>query len=176
MLQAVGVDDADGDAIELGTQLRTLYDQHYRSLVKLASFYVDDVWTCEEVVQDAFVKLLTGRRLAAPGKEAAYLRSAVLNGARSTLRKRKVRREKQPEASGHAPSPEGAALGNVVRGDVLAAVRSLPAKQADVLTLRYFLDLSEADIADALGMAQGTVKSHAHRGMKRLAEVLEDLR
>jgi DNA-directed RNA polymerase specialized sigma24 family protein len=54
MLHAVGVAEADSTTVELGTQLRTLYDEHYRSLVKLASVYLDDVWTCEEVVQDAF--------------------------------------------------------------------------------------------------------------------------
>ena len=102
--------DGLGDAheVDLGVQLRTLYDEHYRSLVKMAAFYLDDVWSCEEVVQDAFVKLLTGRRVTAPGTEGAYLRSAVLNGARSQLRKRKVRREKQPIADGPAPSPEPA--------------------------------------------------------------------
>lgn len=176
MLQAVRVGETTVDEVDLGTQLRTLYDQHYRSLVKLASFYVDDVWSCEEVVQDAFVKLLSGRRVTAAGTEAAYLRSAVLNGARSALRKRKVRREKKPPISGPMPSPEPAALDLVVRDDILAALRTLPEKQAHVLLLRYYLDLSEADIAATLGIAPGTVKSHAHRGLKRLATVLEDVR
>lgn len=180
MLQAVRVGEPSipGQAVEvdLGSQLRTLYDQHYRSLVKLAACYLDDVWTCEEVVQDAFVQLLTGRRVTSAGTEGAYLRSAVLNGARSQLRKRRVRREKKPLANGPVPSPEPTALDNVVREDVLAAIRTLPAKQADVVVLRYYLDLSEAEIAATLGMATGTVKSHAHRGLKRLAELLEDIR
>ena len=180
MLQAVRVGDAttpDHEVeVDLGSQLRTLYDQHYRSLVRMAAFYLDDVWTCEECVQDAFVKLLTGRRVTSPGTEGAYLRSVVLNGARSQLRKRKVRREKKPLADGPMPSPEPAALDMVIREDVLAAIRTLPAKQADVVVLRYYLDLSEAEIAAILGMAKGTVKSHAHRGLKRLAELLEDVR
>ncbi len=164
------------EPVDLGAQLRTLYDRHYRSLVKLASFYVDDVWSCEEVVQDAFVKLLGGRRTTAPGTEAAYLRSAVLNGARSALRRRRVRRERPVGWDGPVPSPEHDALARVIRGDVLAALRSLPPRQADVLVLRYYLDLSETEIAETLGMAPGTVKSHAHRGLRRLAELLEDLR
>ena len=176
MLQAGRVDETPVAEVDLGTQLRTLYDQHYRSLVKLASFYVDDVGSCEEVVQDAFVKLLSGRRVTAAGTEAAYLRSTVLNGARSALRKRKVRREKQPEPARLVPSPEPAALEAVQRDTILEALRTLPERQANVLMLRYYLDLSEAEIADTLGMAPGTVKSHAHRGLKRLAIVLEDVR
>ncbi len=180
MLQAGRVGEASPndrvDEVDLGAQLRTLYDEHYRSLVKMAAFYLDDVWSCEEVVQDAFVKLLTGRRVTAPGTEGAYLRSVVLNGARSQLRKRRVRREKQPIADGPMPSPEPAALDMVIREDVLAAIRTLPAKQADVVVLRYYLDLSEAEIATTLGMAKGTVKSHAHRGLKRLGQLLEDVR
>ncbi len=176
MLHAGRVADSEVAPVDLGAQLRTLYDQHYRSLVKLASFYVDDVWSCEEVVQDAFVSLLGGRRSVAPGREAAYLRSAVLNGARSALRRRRVRRAHQPEPSAPAPSPEPAALDRVVRDQVLAVLRSLPQRQTDVLVLRYYLDLSEAEIAETLGMAPGTVKSHAHRGLRRLAELLEDLR
>ena len=170
------MDEAPIDTVELGAQLRTLYDAHYRSLVKLASFYVDDVWSCEEVVQDAFVQLLAGRRVTAIGTEAAYLRSTVLNGARSALRKRKVRRERAPMTAGPFPSAEPAALNLVVRDQILDALRALPQRQADVLVLRYYLDLSEAEIAATLGMARGTVKSHAHRGLKSLADLLENLR
>ncbi len=176
MLQAVGVGQTTVDEVDLGDQLRTLYVQHYRPLVKLASFYVDDVGSCEEVVQDAFVRLLTGKRTTKPGTEAAYLRSAVLNSARSALRKRRVRREKSPPAQGPVPSPEPAALDLVIRDDIMDALRSLPERQAHVLVLLYYLDLSEADIAETLGMAPGTVKSHAHRGLQRLASVMEDLR
>jgi RNA polymerase sigma factor (sigma-70 family) len=176
ILHAVGVGDERVhrvDTIDLGTQLRTLYDQHYRSLVKLASFYLDDVWSCEEAVQDAFVALLAGRREVQRGREGAYLRSAVLNNARSALRKRQVRERKAPLVD-VAPTPVDAeAVGRVATAEVLAAIRTLPHQQADVLVLRYFGDLSEAEIADTLGIARGTVKSHAHRGLARLAELLE---
>lgn len=170
----VGPDSGTGgDTVELGSQLRRLYDQHYRGLVKLASFYLDDVGSCEEVVQDAFVALLSGRRVVAQGAEGAYLRSAVLNGARSQLRKRQVRERRVPFPDQPAPSPEHDAIGRAERDGVLAAIRSLPAGQADVVVLRYYLDLSEAEIAATLGIARGTVKSHAHRAMARLAELLE---
>jgi RNA polymerase sigma-70 factor (sigma-E family) len=156
--------------------LAAAYRQHYRSLVRLASLLVDDVGRCEEIVQDAFVKVW--RRPPALGSDdrlPAYLRSAVLNGARSHLRhatveRRHLRAVADPvEASERRPS-----TGDDDR--VLAALRSLPDRQREVLVLRYYLDLSEAEIASTLGISAGSVKTHAHRGMAALAERLEDLR
>jgi RNA polymerase sigma-70 factor (sigma-E family) len=166
----------DEGAVAAGERLRVLYDEHYRSLVKLASFYVDDVPSAEEVVQDAFVRLLGGRYRIEPGREASYLRSAVLNGARSQLRRRGVRRRHRPEPPTTAPPAERDGLDRVVRDEVLAALRRLPERQAAVLVLRYYLDLSEAEIAETLGMAPGSVKSHAHRGLAKLRPLLEEVR
>ncbi len=156
-----------------GPDLRVLYEAHYRDLVKLASMYVDDRETAEEVTQDAFVKLLGGRYRVEPGREAPYLRSMVLNGARSQLRKRRVRRAHTPEPPGPVAAAETGGLEIVADAELLAAMRSLPKKQADVLILRYWLDLSEAEIAETLGIARGSVKSHAHRGLKKLSHLLE---
>jgi RNA polymerase sigma-70 factor (sigma-E family) len=150
-----------------------LYDEHYRSLVRLASFYLDDVESAEEVVQDAFVKLLGGRYRIDSGKEAAYLRSVVLNGARSALRKRRVRRDRQPEPPGPVAAAEEGGVERAERQRMLELVRSLPAKQASVLILRYYFDLPEQAIADTLGIAPGSVKSHAHRGLRKLRAALE---
>ena len=81
--RAVPSDDSD---------LAVLHRQHYRSLVRLASVLVEDLGTCEELVQDAFVAALgRGWVLRDATKAPAYLRSAVLNGARSHLRRRQVR-------------------------------------------------------------------------------------
>jgi RNA polymerase sigma-70 factor (sigma-E family) len=153
--------------------LSTLYDQHYRSLVKLASMYLDDLESAEEVVQDAFVKLLTGRYRVEVGKEASYLRSMVLNGARSLLRKRRVRRLNRPEPPGLVAAAEEGGVAQTEREHLLRLVRALPPKQAAVLILRYYLDLSESDIADTLGIAPGSVKSHAHRALSKLQAQLE---
>ncbi len=154
--------------------LPELYEQHYRSLVKLASMYVDDRESAEEVTQDAFVKLLSGNYRIEPGKEGSYLRSMVLNGARSQLRKRQVRRAKTPEPPGLVAAAEVGGLGAIARDEMLIALRTLPEKQAAVLILRYYLDLSEAEIAETLDIARGSVKSHAHRGLAKLAKLLEN--
>lgn len=154
--------------------LPALYDQHFRSMVKLASMYVDDRETAEEVVQDAFVKLLSGSYRIEDGKHAPYLRQMVLNGARSMLRKRRVRRLHAPEQPGPVAAAEESGVANTERTRILAAIRELPEKQASVLILRYYLDLSEAEIAETLGIARGSVKSHAHRGLAKLQKVLGD--
>ena len=164
------VPDRDND--QLRAALPGLYHQHYRSLVRLASFSVDDQETAEEVVQDAFVKLVAGNYRIEPGKEVGYLRSMVLNGARSALRKRQVRRAHTPEPPEPVAAAEEGGVAGAEHDRMIAALRRLPEKQASVLALRYYLDLSEADIADTLGIARGSVKSHAHRGLKRLAELL----
>ena len=158
--------------------IEELYREHYRSLVRLASLLVDDVATCEEIVQDAFVAL---HRRGLDGIEAvrlpAYLRSAVLNGARSQLRRRQVRRRLAPAPDPtSAPAPDAAPLLGPDRQAVLDAVRALPDRQRDVVVLRYWMDLGEAEIAATLEIAPGTVKTHARRGLDALAAHLEDLR
>ncbi len=156
--------------------LSVLYEEHFRSLVKLASMYVDDIETAEEVTQDAFLKMLSGRYRIEPGKEAPYLRSMVLNGARSKLRKRRVRRLYDPGPPGTAPAAELGGVQGAEQRRLLDTMRNLPEKQAAVLILRYYLDLSEAEIAETLGIARGSVKSHAHRGLAKMATLLEDER
>lgn len=168
------VADPGSSSGDIRAALPDLYDRHYRSLVRLASFSVDDRETAEEVVQDAFVKLVSGNYDIESGKEAGYLRSMVLNGARSALRKRQVRRAHTPEAPELAAAAEEAGVASTEQDRMIAALRGLPEKQAAVLTLRYYFDLSEAEIADTLGIARGSVKSHAHRGLKRLGVALGD--
>lgn len=167
---------SETDTGRLHGELPDLYRDHYRGLVRLASFNVDDVETAEEVVQDAFVKLLSGNYDIEPGREIGYLRSMVLNGARSALRKRKVRRDHTPDPPELAEAAEIHGVGATEHDRVIQALRRLPEKQASVLVLRYYLDLSEADIADTLGIARGSVKSHAHRGLAKLAGLLGDER
>jgi RNA polymerase sigma-70 factor (sigma-E family) len=156
-------------------QLAELHAGHYRSLVRLASLLVDDPGTCEELVQDAFVSVWRQRfRVDDPAKLPAYLRSAVLNGARSHLRKVGVRRRHLAAAPGTAPSAETGALASEETRRIIDALRALPDRQREVLALRYYLDLSEAEIAATLGISAGSVKTHAHRGLAALAPALEE--
>lgn len=168
--------DDDSLGSPTAVDLATTYREHYRSLVRLASLLVDDLGACEELVQDAFVEVWRrGPVLREADRLPAYLRSAVLNAARSHLRHLVVvRRHPQP-----APLPTDGPEAGTLAGDhdrVLTALRSLPDRQREVLALRYYLDLPEAEIAATLGISAGSVKTHAHRGLATLAGHLEDLR
>jgi len=166
---------------EVGTTatLAELHREHYRSLVKLASLLVDDRSTCEEIVQDVFVAVFrSATRVRDESKLPAYLRSAVLNGARSHLRKRQVRsrlRVVDAPATDAASAETGAMVEEEHRA-MLTALRTLPERQRDVLVLRFYLDLSESEIAATLGISAGTVKTHTRRGLDALAEQLESRR
>jgi RNA polymerase sigma factor (sigma-70 family) len=110
-------------------------------------------------------------------KALAYLRQAVVNRSRSALRHRGVvtrylARQQAPETM---PGADQSVLGDSRRRMVLDALQRLPRRQREVLALRYYLDLSEAEIADALGISRGAVKSHASRGAAALRPILEEL-
>lgn len=155
--------------------LRDLYEQQRSSLVRLAALLLHNPIDAEEVVQDAFVQAhLAWARLRDPDKGLAYLRSAVLNGARSRLRHDKVVQRFDPGKPAIGPSPESAMEAGDDRRRVMAALRSLPARQRECIVLRYYLELSEAEIAAALGISAGSVKTHSHRGLAALAARLEE--
>ena len=153
------------------TALEQLYAAHWRSLVRLSVLLVRDQATAEEVVQDAFVAV-HGRwsRLRDHDKALAYLRQTVVNRSRSALRHRTVvaRHAATQSSPADAPGADDSALVTARRTAVLDALKDLPERQREVLALRYYLDLSEAEIADALGISRGAVKSHASRGAAAL--------
>jgi RNA polymerase sigma-70 factor (sigma-E family) len=157
--------------------LRELYRDHRWELVRLASLLLHDPAEAEEVTQDAFVKAyLAWDRLDDPAKALAYLRSAVLNGARSRLRHLKVVARTEPRSPGRHESAEAGALAAEDHRSVIAALRVLPGRQRECLALRYYLDLSEAEIAATLGISSGSVKTHIHRGLAALTSRLESTR
>ena len=168
------------DGAATRTTIVDLYAAHYRPLLKLASLLRDERTTCEEVVQDAFLAVIRRGLDSVDGpRTPAYLRSAVLNGARSHLRRRVVRDRVRPLRPVPPPtvgSPEAAAEQHDDERAVLTALKALPTRQREVLALRYWMELSEAEIADALGISAGSVKTHAHRGLKSLATILEERR
>jgi RNA polymerase sigma-70 factor (sigma-E family) len=151
-----------------------LYAAHYRSLVRLAALLLRDVAEGEDVVQDAFVAM-HGKwgRLRDPDKALAYLRQTVVNRSRSVLRHRSVVERHQPDPVRDADSAERGAVRAETSSEVMGVLRRLPRRQREVLVLRYYLDLSEAQIAHTLGVSRGAVKSHAARGLTALRLSLE---
>ena len=155
-----------------------LFTTQYRPLVRLAVLLLRDASAAEELVQDAFVAL-HGRwgRLRDPDRAVAYLRQSVVNSARSALRHRGVvdRFLGRQVAGADEASAEAYALVAQTHAEVLAAVRTLPARQREALVLRYYLDLSEAQTAEAMGVSVGAVKSHTARALAALRRVMEPL-
>jgi RNA polymerase sigma-70 factor (sigma-E family) len=151
-----------------------IYSMHYSQLVRLAVMLVHDVQTAEEVVQDSFEAMhLAWRRLRNTEKALAYLRQAIVNKSRSVLRHRKVVEMHPPKPAPDEQSAEHAALTLIERSAVTSALRSLPVRQREAVVLRYYGDFSEADIATAMGISRGAVKSHTARAMASLKSILE---
>ncbi len=140
-----------------------LYRAEYAPMVRLAQGLVDSSGRAEEIVQDAFAKVFERwNRLDEPG---GYLRVSVINGARSELRRREVTRRLGIARRDEATVEQ--------RDYLLDALEQLPVKQKTVLVLRFYADLSEREIADALNIRPGTVKSTASRGLRNLRKALE---
>lgn len=151
-----------------------IYTTHYRSLVRLAVLLVRDVATAEEVVQDSFIAMHGAwRRLRDTEKALSYLRQSVVNRSRSVLRHRMVVDKNAPKPAPDMPSAEQGAISLLERSAVIAALRTLPPRQREALVLKYYGDLSEAQIATAMGISRGAVKSHTARGVAALRVVLE---
>lgn len=162
-------------AWDADTAVEELYAAHYRRLVRLAMLLVRDQGTAEEVVQDSFVAMHgRWRRLKEPEKALAYLRQTVVNRSRSVLRHRGVQARHTPAPQPHHPGADTDTLHSERRSQVLDALRELPQRQREVLALRFYLDLSEAEIAATLNISRGAVKSHASRGIAALRHLLKD--
>src|SRR5215471_2281675 len=167
---ALGSVPAEWDAEQAVT---AMYSTHYRSLVRLAALLVRDVATAEEVVQDSFIAMHGAwRRLRDNDKALSYLRQSVVNRSRSVMRHRVVDKN-APKPAPDMPSAEQGALTLLERTAVVSALRSLPPRQREALVLRYYGDLSEAQIATAMGISRGAVKSHTARAIASLRAVLE---
>jgi RNA polymerase sigma-70 factor (sigma-E family) len=162
---------ADRDAAHATS---ALYTEHYRPLVRLAALLVRDLATAEEIVQDSFVAMHANwRRLRDNSKASSYLRQCVVNGSRSVLRHRMVADRYVLQIAPDMPSAEQGAIARLERSAVIAALHSLPSRQREALVLRYYADLTEAQIASAMGISRGAVKSHTARAMTTLRGMLE---
>lgn len=181
---ASAADDGPPARWDADQALTELYTAHWQALVRLSYLLVRDRSLAEEVVQDAFVAVHgRWRRLHDPERALAYLRVAVVNGSRSTLRRHTVRRrwldaggpsrlDPAPRGEARWPSAEDTVVGDEERAAVNAVLAGLPTRQREVLVLRYHAGLSEAEIAEALDISRGAVKSHAHRGLAAVRRAL----
>jgi DNA-directed RNA polymerase specialized sigma24 family protein len=147
--------------------MASLYQAHYRPLVQLAALLVTDVATAEDIVQESFVAVHGSWHMlpdTGTGALLSHLRRSVILRSRSATRLPVAgdmpapRRPFNDHQAG-PPRPESA---------VIAALRALPARQREVMVLRYFAELPEAEIASATGMSLAAVRSYAARAMEAL--------
>ena len=153
--------------------LDEIYTAERLHMVRLALLMVDDLPTAEDVVQDAFSAVVrVWPELLDDGAVRAYLRTCVLNAARSVLRRRRTVRTHIPPLQPIQIGADDSAVLAEERREVIMALGHLPPRQREVLVLRYWSGLSEAELSRTLGVSQGTVKSSVSRGLAALRAAL----
>jgi RNA polymerase sigma factor (sigma-70 family) len=180
VLWAVAAARLQGETISVEAEelVVRLFQTEGRSLVRLARLFVDDRDAAEDIVQEAFLRLARhAGKIDAIERAPAYLRSIVLNLARDHNRRGLVSL-RHHATKGREVDVDTSAVDELVRSEdhrrVLDAVRGLPARQRDCITLRYFEELSIERIASTLGLSVNSVKTHLRRAMAALDRTLAE--
>lgn len=157
--------------------LSRLFAKHRHYVFRIAWGILNEESAADDVVQDVFLKLQSGRLKAKPGaKFTTWLFSVAVNTAREQARKRRW-------SWGHAEAAEVLALTedslvDPARFDRLRdlgrSLAKLPLRQREVVVLRFFEGFDTAETAEILGCREGTVKAHLHRATLKLREELKD--
>lgn len=159
-------------AADRDTKLRELFTTHYTPTLRLAVLLGAD--DAEDVVAEAFWQLYRRwQRLRNTDAALAYLRSVVVNLTRMRVRHLQVVRKHAEQIVDGLRSAENEALLRDDQRVLVGALKQLPARQREALVLRYWLDLKECEIAAAMNISAGAVKSHTARGMATLTRVME---
>ncbi|MCJ0868490.1 SigE family RNA polymerase sigma factor [Streptomyces sp. AP-93] len=154
--------------------LTETYQAHYRSLLGLAALLLDDTASCEDVVQEAFIRVHSARkRVRDRDKTLAYLRQTVVNLSRSALRRRILGLKLLSKPMPDMASAEEGAYDLLERDDLIKSMRGLQRRQREVLVLRYFADMTEVQVAETLGISLGSVKAYGSRGIAALRVAME---
>ena len=160
-------------AVDRDALVAALFHQEGTRLVRMARLFTDDRNAAEDIVQEAFIRLhRTAHRLKDPAKAAPYLRSIVVNLARDHNRRGLMSlRHQEAMISDAVPKlPEDLAIANDDQRKIVIELRELSPRQRDCLLLRYYMDLTEVEIADVLGISSNSVKTHCRRGMSSLRD------
>ncbi|CUR59167.1 putative RNA polymerase sigma-E factor [metagenome] len=146
---------------------------HSATLFRTAYLMTGDYQRAEDLLQTTLVRVYQRwTRVAAMDRPVGYARKVLVSQASSWWRRRSSHESPLELLDGPV---SGGQLEEVPEHErVWQAVLSLPPRQRAVTVLRYYEDLSEAEIAETLSMAPGTVKSHGHAARQRLAELLEE--
>lgn len=169
--------DGPADVLDADALVESLFASEARSLVRLAAIFCDDREAAEDLVQEAFIRLhRSAHRIRDPQRAPAFLRSIVINLARDTNRRglmslRHRASMVQPSTIEHV---EDDLLHDVADREMLDALRTLPDRQRSCLVLRYYLEMSESETAETLGISKNSVKTHCRRGLAALEARVSD--
>jgi len=169
--------NASAEAGPSGDRLADLYRAESARTVNLAYLLTGQRQLAEDLAQEAFLRVASRLREVNPEAFGAYLRQTVVNLARSHFRHARVQRRYaeriEAEAEHHRAAAEAASAGDAdAHEDLWRALQALPARQREVLVCRFYLDMSEEQTAETLGMRSGTVKSTSARGLGALRAAL----
>ncbi len=174
----VSIEDATvAPGVDADALVADLFRREGPSLVRMARLFTDDRNAAEDIVQEAFIRLhRSADRIRDLERAAPYLRSIVLNLARDHNRRGLVSlRHREAMGTDNPGRPfEDLAIASADNRVILEALRGLPARQRDCLVLRFYLELSEREIAETMGISPNSVKTHCRRGLHALAPVLEE--
>lgn len=173
---STGPDRAGPAHLGAAAAVSALYAGHALGLIRLAYIVLGNRQAAEDVVQDAFLGLYRRwPQLNEQAKALGYVRSSVLNGCRSELRRRPTA-DLDGWNGPPVSSAESAVLTAEERREIIYALRRLPDRQREVLVLRFYLDLPDDQIAAAMRIGQSTVRSAAYRGLTALGRALKETR
>ena len=157
--------------MDVATDVADLFAAMYPRLVVMLYATCGDQADAEDAAQEAFTKALGNqRKFLRLDSPEAWLRTVALNHLRNGWRHHDVVRRLRHKV----PGPQGAFELGPDHVAIMAALAGLDRPQREVVVLHYLVDLSVAEIADTLGIAQGTVKSRLSRSRDRLAPLLAE--
>ena len=155
-----------------GVGFTQVYAEHHAEALRLAYLLCGDRDRAEDTVADAFVKVYRQMQRNDIREPRAYVRRAVVNQINSGFRRLAIERREAAKQSGDERGRRGADDEIVDHDEMFSALRSLPQRQRTAIVLRFYSDLPEKQIAEAMDVSVGTVKSTLHRGLERLRALL----
>jgi RNA polymerase sigma factor (sigma-70 family) len=165
----------DDGTVDVGLRYEELFHGHFAAMTRLAAMLgADDP---EDVAQEAFVRLhRRSGRLRDANAAVGYLRTTVVILTRSRVRHLAVVRRYRQPAPADVASAEIAVVRREGDRELVAVMRRLSPRHREALVLRFWLDLTEAEMAESMGVSRGTVKAHVSRGLDALAALMEGTR
>lgn len=155
-------------------ELDEVFHEHHADLVRLGGLLTGSRDEANDVVARVFARLVGSSRPFAADQPRAYLRRAVVNEIMSGRRRSARRREIRERFRTEVPIAEGPERLVGEQDRIITALNALPARQRAAIVLRFYEDLTEAQTAEVLGVAVGTVKSSVARGLATLRAALDE--